>query len=108
MSQEIRHSAARIRSAGSAMKVSADDFGATVQAFEAEVKGHGQPWGNDTIGQLIGVAHQVVFEAALNCFRSNHEVLHEHARNLTTMADVHAATELGNTVEVNRVRDVLG
>jgi hypothetical protein len=24
------------------------------------------------------------------------------------MAGVHAATELGNTVEVNRVRDVLG
>lgn len=55
--------------------------------FIAELEGFGQPWGDDTLGSLIGLSYQGIFEVAMDCFASNLELIDEYAERLRSAAE---------------------
>jgi hypothetical protein len=81
---------------------------AKVQAFKAEMQGYGEPWGNDDIGSLIGMCYQAIHEVAMECFGDNIGELAEHAEGVKAMAATYREAEDTSTIEVNKVRDILG
>lgn len=104
---EVKVSTGRIRSAAAELKAVAEDLTEAARAFQAEVSGFGAPWGGDEIGMLIGVAHDAIFQAALECFAENAKELSEHAEGLRRVAKTHDQAENANLVYVNRVREFL-
>jgi hypothetical protein len=94
---ELAVDAGAIRAAGRQLAQVADDFEAKVDRFVGELDGYGEPWGGDDIGMLIGVAHDAVLDAALDCFDSNVATMHGYAENLAGMADNYDTVEDGNT-----------
>jgi hypothetical protein len=96
-----------LKSSAAGLEGVAKQLEAAVKAFEAEITGHGEPWGYDDIGTLIGVAHQAVFEAAMECFTTNGEDIATDAGKLKEAAATYAESEKEASVEVNRVREFL-
>lgn len=60
---------------------------AALSGFIAELEGFGQPWGDDTLGSLIGLSYQGIFEVAMDCFASNLDLIDEYAERLGVAAD---------------------
>ena len=105
---ELRVDAEDIHRAGAGIASSAQALQAKVQAFQAELRGYGAPWGNDDIGSLIGMCYQAIYEAAMECFADNIGELTGHAEGVKGMAATYREAEDTTEIEVNRVRDVLG
>lgn len=61
---------------------SSADTDAALTAFVNELRGHGEPWGNDELGALIGLSYQGIFAAAMDCFASNLDVIDDYAERL--------------------------
>lgn len=66
---------------------SAQDTDAALTAFVAELESHGEPWGNDDLGSMIGLSYQGIFDAAMECFNSNLDVIDDYAQSLGDAAD---------------------
>ncbi|TDD75656.1 hypothetical protein E1293_28170 [Actinomadura darangshiensis] len=97
-----------IRSSGIGIGTSAQQLKSDWEAFQAELAGFGEPWGDDDIGSLIGGCYQAIYEVAAECYGDNLQAMEEDAGVVQYVADSHAAAEQHNVVEINRVRDVLG
>lgn len=63
-----------LRLGGTALQQVGDELEAQLNSLEQELLSYGAPWGNDDIGQLIGVAYEEVVSFAFECLR---EVLDE-------------------------------
>lgn len=72
---------------------SAQETDAALSAFVAELESHGEPWGHDDLGSLIGLSYQGIFDAAMECFNTNLDVIDEYAENLGTAADEYDRTD---------------
>jgi hypothetical protein len=103
VSGDLAVDAGGIRAAAGQLARVADDFEAKVDGFVGELDGYGEPWGGDDIGLLIGVAHDAVLDAALDCFDSNVATMHTYAENLTAMAGNYDAVEDGNTESMSAI-----
>jgi prefoldin subunit 5 len=63
-----------LRVAGTALNLVGDQLNSALDQLESEIQSLDQPWGNDEIGQLIGVAFHEVVAYAFECL---HDVLDE-------------------------------
>jgi hypothetical protein len=72
---------------------SAQDTDAALAAFIAELESHGEPWGNDDLGSMIGLSYQGIFAAAMECFNSNLDVIDDYAASLGDAADEYDRTD---------------
>lgn len=106
--REMRVDAEEIHRAGGGIVSSVETLQEKLRAFEGELRGFGQPWGNDDIGSLIGMCYQAIYEVAMECFTGNIGDLGGHAEGVKTMAATHREAEDVTTIEVNKVRDILG
>lgn len=97
-----------IRRSGIGIGTSAQQLKSDWQAFQAELAGFGEPWGNDDIGFLIGGCYQAIYEVAAECYMENLQAMEEDGTAVQAVAANHFAAEQHNVVEINRVRDVLG
>lgn len=86
-----------IRAAARQLAAVAEDFSEAVNRFTTELEGYGTPWGGDDLGVLIGVAHDAVFDAALDCFDDNADAVRVYAESLSAMADGYDKVEDSNT-----------
>ena len=77
---------------------------AALSGFIAELEGFGQPWGDDTLGSLIGLSYQGIFEVAMDCFASNLDLIDEYAERLGAAADEINVTDLEQAEVLDRVR----
>ena len=77
---------------------------AALSGFIAELERFGQPWGDDTLGSLIGVSYQGIFEVAMDCFASNLDLIDEYAERLGAAADEIDATDTQQAEVLDRVR----
>lgn len=77
---------------------------AALSSFIAELESYGQPWGDDTLGSLIGSSYQGIFEVAMDCFASNLDLIDEYAERLGTAADKIDATDTEQAEVLDRVR----
>jgi hypothetical protein len=72
---------------------SAQDTDTALSGFVAELESHGEPWGNDDLGSMIGLSYQGIFDAAMECFNSNLDVIDDYAESLGTAADEYDRTD---------------
>jgi hypothetical protein len=105
---ELRVDTEEIHRAGGGIATSAQALRGKLQAFQAELQGFGEPWGNDDIGSLIGMCYQAIYDAAMECFEANIGEMEGHAEGVKAMAATYREAEDTTAVEVNRVRDILG
>ena len=77
---------------------------AALSSFIAELESYGQPWGDDTLGSLIGLSYQGIFEVAMDCFASNLDLIDEYAERLGAAADEIDRTDAQQTEVLDQVR----
>ena len=88
----MRKSAEELDVAKEQVQVLLDQFTAALEQF-------GDAFGGDTIGSLVGIAHQACVDAVTECFSTNIEDLGGYAQSLRAMADNHEAVD-GETAQV--------
>lgn len=98
----------QIRSSGGGIRNAAQQLRAELQAFQAELAGFGQPWGNDDLGFLIGGCYQAIEEVAMECYQENIAELEQTADKVNTMAANYYQAESSNELNINNVRNILG
>ncbi len=76
-----------IRDGGSGIRDAADQLRARLGAFQGELAGFGQPWGNDDLGSLIGMCYQAISDVAMECYQRNIEELGYMGEGVEIMAD---------------------
>jgi hypothetical protein len=97
-----------IRRSGGGIRSAAQRLRAELEAFQGELAGFGEPWGDDDIGSLIGGCYQAVYEVAMECYTDNIGEMENEADGVNTMAATYYQAESSTEVEVNKVRDILG
>ena len=105
---ELRFGATSIQEAGGGIRTSAADMRSRLAAFKGELDGHGQPWGTDDLGSLIGMCYQAIYEAAMESFDGNIGAIDEDGAGVQIMGANYGAGEQGSEIKVNRVREILG
>ncbi|GIF78442.1 hypothetical protein [Asanoa siamensis] len=88
-----------IRRSGSGVGSSAEEMARRFTAFQTELATHGQPWGNDDLGSLIGAAYETVREVAMDCIIDNLEGLAGDGSGLLEVADTYDAAD--ETIEAD-------
>ncbi|HZL73952.1 MAG TPA: hypothetical protein VFB83_01135 [Propionibacteriaceae bacterium] len=83
---------------------STQETDAALSGFIAELEGFGQPWGDDTLGSLIGLSYQGIFEVAMDCFASNLDLIDEYAERLGVAADEIDDTDTHQAGALDQVR----
>ncbi len=63
------------------------DLDSTLDRFETEMAAHGEPWGGDELGVLIGDMYIAALAMAINCFNSNLDTMDAYTARLTAAAD---------------------
>lgn len=76
--------------------------------LEQEIMSMGQPWGNDEIGQLIGVAFEEVVSFAFECLRGVLDEILQSGTDLIAMADRYEAAEQSFIDNFRMLGDTLG
>jgi hypothetical protein len=105
---ELGFDAEEIHRAGGGIASSAQSLQAKLQAFDGELRGFGEPWGNDDIGSLIGMCYQTVYQLAMECFGENIGDMAGQAEGVKAMAANYRGAEDTSAIEVNTVRETLG
>ncbi|MEV4539735.1 hypothetical protein AB0J82_38775 [Asanoa sp. NPDC049518] len=88
--------AAALRHSGGGVRTAAEGMAQRLAAFQSELAAYGQPWGNDDLGSLIGMAYETVLEVAMDCITGNLDGLAEDGAGLVDMADSYDAVEQEN------------
>lgn len=86
-------SADTLRGGAEGLRSVADDFSSSWSSFTAAVDSMGDIFGDDDIGGLIGVSHQLAQQIAGEAFGSVTDALTACAEGLSTMADAHEGNE---------------
>ncbi|SIM86544.1 hypothetical protein [Micromonospora cremea] len=96
---------ALLRSGGDEVIGAAERFIGRLESFEAQMEGHGEPWGADDIGSLIGIAYTEASTWVLDCIGVAAEEIGSAGSDLTQMADNY---ELVEEASVNALRGIQG
>jgi hypothetical protein len=56
-----------LQSSGEGVMGVAERFINELESFESQMEGHGEPWGDDDIGSLIGIAYTEVAAYLFDC-----------------------------------------
>ncbi|ATO14075.1 hypothetical protein CO540_09710 [Micromonospora sp. WMMA2032] len=78
-----------IRAAGKGVADLATRFSGELEAFEARMRGYGEPWGADDIGSLIGIAYTEVANYIVDCVGMATEEFTSAGADITGMADAY-------------------
>lgn len=81
----------------------AQDADGTLQMFQNLADSLGDCWGDDDLGQIIGVIYQGAMALVINCFMSNLDVMDQYSDRLGIAANIYEdadgwASQLMNTV----------
>lgn len=93
MSAGIQVSPEVLRATGTVLQQVGDRFEEQLNALESELLSFGQPWGNDDIGQLIGVAYEEVVSYAFDCLRGVLDEIRQSGVDLDGMAQRYETAE---------------
>src|ERR1044072_2398383 len=87
----------RIDNAGGGIRASAQRLKSEWTAFQQELAGHGEPWGNDDLGSWLGMLYQGAYELAADCFQDNTEAIDDHGQGVNAMAADYRGAEQKTT-----------
>jgi len=96
-----------LRAAGTALAQVGDQLDGALKQLESQIQSLGQPWGNDTIGQLIGTAFHEVVSYAFDTLRKALGDLRKSGTDLKGMADQYEALEKQITDVFANLRQIL-
>ncbi len=99
---------AALRYSGGGVQTTAEEMSQRLTAFQSELAAFGQPWGNDDLGSLIGMAYETVLDVAMDCIAGNLDGLAEDGAGLVGMADSYDAVEQENVAGSRAFDERLG
>ena len=82
-----------MRSAGARLAAAGSRLAASLEQFDATIASHGQPWGGDHIGMLIGTAYDAAVDYAMGNFFSAADEIVSAGEDVTAMAEAYSRTE---------------
>ena len=91
------------RQAGTGIGRKTEDADTALGAFQRELDSYGQPWGNDDLGSLIGMSYLGIYDAAMDCFVSNLDLIDTYAKGLSQAADGYEQTDRDSADRQNRI-----
>lgn len=80
-----------MRKAADELDAGKDEVQGLLDQFTGALEQFADAFGGDTIGSLVGIAHQACSDALTECFTTNIDDLADYALNLREMADAHEA-----------------
>jgi len=83
----IEISAGALRQSADQMTTAISGADATMDAFEGQLSSHGEPWGNDDLGSVIGEIYKGAHAMIMNCINSNLDTMDGYAQRLGAAAD---------------------
>lgn len=92
--------------ASAAMGDAADQFDSALTQFVSTLSGVGDPWGQDTLGTLIGGGYVAVEQLAVETWSSVVDGLDEFADGLESMAGQYRSNEAATVVDINKSGEV--
>ncbi|GAB7038318.1 MULTISPECIES: hypothetical protein [Catenuloplanes] len=93
--------------AGQRLGTVAERFASALSEFQAEIAGFGRPWGEDDIGQLIGIAHDEVSAVAFECYRDALDEIAAAGVDLAGMAQLYTVAEEAILRRMSTLREAL-
>ena len=93
---ELVVSADSLRGGAEGLRGVADEFASAWSSFSASVEAMGDVFGDDDIGGLIGLSHELAQQIAGEAFGSVTEALSACADGLSSMACAHEDNEAGS------------
>lgn len=82
-----------MRQAANEIDAAKEEVQQLLDQFNASLEQYADAFGGDTIGTLVGMAHQACAEALTECFTTNMEEIADHAQAARDMADGHQASD---------------
>lgn len=105
---DLRIDTDSIRTAGKQLQAAGERFGTALQQFQAELASHGEPWGTDDIGSLIGAAHAEVADYAFECYGDARDEVVASGQDLVGMAERYELLEQDNRALMTAMHPDLG
>jgi hypothetical protein len=93
---DLRISVESLRTAGTGLQAAGGRFATALEQFRAELAGHGEPWGTDDVGSLIGAAHAEVSDFAFECYADARDEVIASGEDLVGMAERYDVLEKDN------------
>jgi hypothetical protein len=78
---------------GTRITSAAQDLENRISAFQQELAGHGDPFGNDLVGSLIAGCYQAISGAAMKCYVSNTRAMGSQGSRVQLMAAAYGQTD---------------
>jgi uncharacterized protein YukE len=82
-----------MRKAADEIDTAKDEVQALLDQFTGALEQYADAFGGDTIGSLVGMAHQAVADALTECLTSNIAEIADHAQAAREMADNHQSAD---------------
>jgi hypothetical protein len=76
--------------------------------FDAELASHGEPWGRDDLGSMIGEVYRGAYAMAMNCLNSNLDTMDGYAERLSINADAYEGTDEQVASRLDAIRQAGG
>lgn len=108
MADDLNVDPEHLRRSASGIRSSAQNLRSKVREFQQTLTGHGEPWGTDDVGSIIGMLYQGASGLAFDCLDDNTGGLENHAEGVHAMAAAYFQSDHASAVEVNDVRKILG
>lgn len=97
-----------LRCSGDRLAGLGEAFEAAIDRFRERVREHGEPWGDDELGSLIGDAFPTVGEWVLDCCLAVADEFQLSGDDLAAMADSYALPPLDEPYGLHQVQEDLG
>jgi len=81
----------------------AEDTDGTLQRFQGEIEGLGQPWGNDDLGSMIGAVYEAALAMVMNCFVTNLDTVDGYSERLDLAAGDYEGTDAESATRLDGV-----
>ncbi len=82
-----------VAASGRLIGLSGKQLSAEVARLVAELSGFGEPWGDDDIGSLIGLAYNEIRDLTFEVLAGNIDEMLEHADDVQEMAEAYRSTD---------------
>lgn len=108
MNDGVQISTDVLRATGTGLGQVGDQLEQQLNALESELMSFGEPWGNDDIGSLIGIAYQEVVSWAFECLREVLNEIRQSGSDLGAMAERYDELEQNITNSFNNLLSQIG
>lgn len=97
----------RMYVSGTRIISAAQELELRVSAFQQDLAGYGDPFGDDMVGSLIRGCYQAISGAAMKCYASNTSAMGSQGSRVQLMAATYQQAESVNTASSSSISEAL-